>query len=121
MFDPGKHRCLALLLLTSLSLAAGCKQAVSNQKNISTVSDQNGYLHSDGINVMFLHWTELDGKLNGQMNVFYAKGGQRISTETSSHSFEGVSDGNNISLNFTGSQWTDGLGGRTWTGTISRG
>lgn len=117
------QRCLALLLLTSLSLAGGCKQPIKTEpvkdKNISSGNDQKGYLHSDGDSVMFLQWTEIKSKLNGQMTVFYAKGSRGKSTETSSHSFEGVSDGQHISINFTGSQWTDALGGRTWAGTIA--
>jgi hypothetical protein len=123
MLDTRNYRCLPLLLLTCLSLAAGCTQRSNSEtaidKGVSTRNDQKGYLHTDGDSVMFLQWTEINGKLNGQMNVFYAKGGRGKSTETSSHSFEGVTNGNNISLNFTGSQWTDGLGGKTWTGTIS--
>lgn len=91
----------------------------TKDKSLSGGSDQKGYLHSDGSSAMFLQWTAINSKLNGQMNVFYAKGSRGKSTETSSHSFEGVSDGKNISLNFTGSQWTDRLGGKTWTGTIS--
>lgn len=123
MLDTRKHRCIALLLLTCVSLTPGCSQRSKSQterdKSVSSGNDQKGYLHSDSDSVMFLQWTDINSKLNGQMNVFYAKGSRRKSTETSSHSFEGVSDGNNISLNFTGSQWTGGLGGKTWTGTIS--
>lgn len=123
MSDIRKHRGLTILLLTCLSLTGGCKQQTTNEtvkdRNISSGSDQKGYLHSDGDSAVFLQWTNINSKLNGQMNVFYAKSGRWKSTETSSHSFEGVSDGKNISLNFAGSQWTDGLGGKTWTGTIS--
>lgn len=123
MLDTKDHRYLALLLLTCLSLTAACTQGgkseTARDKGASSGNDQKGYLHADADGVMFLQWTEINGKLNGQMNVFFAKGNRGRSTGTSSHSFEGVSDGKNISLNFTGSQWTDGLGGRTWTGTIS--
>lgn len=105
-----------------LSLSSGCRQSTNDpirDKGISSGKDQSGFLHADSDSVMFLQWTEINGKLNGQMNVFYSKGARGKSTETSSHSFEGVSDGKNISLNFNGSQWTDPLGGKTWTGTIS--
>lgn len=108
--------------MTCLSLSGGCRQGKNEpvrDKGISSGKDQNGFLHADSDSVMFLQWTEINGKLNGQMNIFYSKGGREKSTETSSHSFEGVSDGKNISLNFNGSQWTDPLGGKTWTGTIS--
>lgn len=108
--------------MTCLWLSVGCRQGKNEpvrDKGISSGKDQNGFLHADSDSVMFLQWTEINGKLNGQMNVFFAKGSRGKSIGTSSHSFEGVSDGKNISLNFTGSQWTDALGGRTWTGTIS--
>jgi hypothetical protein len=108
---------LICLLITSCArLSTG---ETAKDKSASSGSDQKGYLHADADSVLFLHWTEINAKLNGQMNIFYAKGARGKSTDTSSHSFEGVSDGKNISLNFTGSQWTDGLGGKTWTGTIS--
>jgi hypothetical protein len=113
---------LALIILGSCLLPA-CARLDQSQvaKDIRAASgnDQKGYLHVDPDSVMFLHWTEVKGKLNGQMNIFYAKGVRGKTTENSSHSFEGVTDGKNISLSFTGSQWTDGLGGKTWTGTIS--
>jgi len=117
-----KQHCLTFLVLVCLSLSVGCGQSKNEpvtNKGISSGKDQNGFLHADSDSVMFLQWTEINGKLNGQMNIFYAKGGRAKSTETSSHSFEGVSDGKNISLNFNGSQLTDPLGGKTWTGTIS--
>jgi len=110
------------LLLSCLLLTAcvrGGNGETPKDRALANGNDQKGYLHADADSVLFLQWTEINGKLNGQMNVFFAKGSRGKSTGTSSHSFEGVSDGKNISLNFTGSQWTDGLGGRTWTGTIS--
>jgi hypothetical protein len=104
---------LVQVLPLSFALLAACIQSKT------TGSDQKGYLHSDSDSVIFLHWTEINGKLNGQMNVFFVKGNRAKNTDTSGHSFEGVSDRKNLSLNFTGSVWTDGLGGKTWTGTIS--
>jgi hypothetical protein len=103
-----------------LSLSVGCRQAKSvSDRGISSGNDQTGYMHADGESVMFIRWTEINNKLNGQLSVFYTKSARVKSTETSSHSFEGISDGKNISLNFNGSQWTDPLGGKAWTGTIS--
>jgi hypothetical protein len=113
---------ILLFLSVCLSLSScvsGSKSQTANQQTRVSGSDQKGYLHADSQSVIFLHWTEINGRLNGQMNIFYAKGVRGKTTQNSSHSFEGVSDGKNISLNFTGSQWTDGLGGKTWTGTIS--
>lgn len=117
-----KQHYLIFLLLTCLSLAGGCGQAKNEparDKGISSGNDQNGYMHADSDGVMFIRWTEINNRLNGQLSVFYAKGGRGKSTGTSSHSFEGISDGKNISLNFTGSQFTEALSGKTWTGTIS--
>ena len=100
-------------------LVSACLQTNRNGAEVGSGRDQRGYLHADSDSVIFLSWTEINGKLNGQMNIFFAKGNRTKNTDTSAHAFEGVSDGNNISLNFTGSIWTDGLGGKTWTGTMS--
>ena len=122
MPDIKRIHIIAVLLLSCMVLTAcgrGSNIERTNDRAFTGGNDQKGYLHAGTDSVLFLQWTEINGKLNGQMNVFFAKGGRGRSTGASSHSFEGVSDGKNISLNFTGSQWTDGLGGRTWTGTIS--
>jgi hypothetical protein len=76
------------------------------------------YLHGHADGVLFLQWTDINGKLNGQMNGFFAKVSRGKSTGTFSHSFEGVSDSKNISQ-LHWQPWTGGLGGRTWSGTIS--
>ena len=112
---------ISVLLLSCLVLTGCVRGSAEPPKDTGLAgdNDQKGYLHAEKDGALFLRWTEINGKLNGQMNVFFAQGSRRKSTETSSHSFEGLTDGKNISLNFTGSQWTDGLGGRTWTGTIS--
>jgi len=122
MSDIRKQYCVTILLITCLSLSGGCRQGRNEpvrDKGISSGKDQNGYMHADGDSVMFIRWTEINNKLNGQLSVFYAKGARGKSTETSSHSFEGISNGKDVSLNFTGSQWSDPLGGKTWTGTVS--
>ena len=118
----GRNRIRIVLLLSCLLLTAcvrGSNTETLKDSGPANGNDQKGYLYANADSVLFLQWTEINGKLIGQMNVFFAKGSRGKSTGTSSHSFEGVSDGKNISLNFTGSQWTDALGGRTWTGTIS--
>jgi hypothetical protein len=83
MLDVRKDRFITLLLVTFLSLTGGCKQQTSNEtvreKATSSGNDQKGYLHSDGEGAMFLQWTEINGKLNGQMNAFYAKGSSPLS------------------------------------------
>ncbi len=110
-----------ILLIASLNIV-GCKQPPASEslpeKNITRGNEQKGYLNSDSNGAMFIRWTELNNKLNGQLNIFFAKGNRGKSTATSSHSFDGVSDGKNISLNFTGNSLIDPLGGKTWTGTI---
>ncbi len=67
---------------------------------------------------MFLRWTEADKKLNGQLQIFAKQTNGKQSTDSSSHTFEGVLSGENVSIKFTGSVWTDGLAGTTWTGTL---
>lgn len=120
MLAVRKQHYITCVLLMCLSLSVGCRQAKSvSDKGIASGNDQTGYMHADGESVMFIRWTEINNKLNGQLSVFYTKSARVKSTETSSHSFEGISDGKNISLNFNGTQWTDPLGGKTWTGTIS--
>jgi hypothetical protein len=74
-----KQHYLTFLLLIRVSLV-GCKQQSKSEgiadKGISRGSDQNGYLHADGYSVMFIRWTEINNKLNGQLSVFYEKGGR---------------------------------------------
>jgi hypothetical protein len=101
---------------------SGCAQqgssTVSKGKNISSGSDQKGYLFSDSGSVMFTRWTEIDKKVNGQLQVFYSQGNGERQPKSFTSSFEGISDGQNISINFTGSIWTNDLSGQTWTGTL---
>jgi hypothetical protein len=113
---------LQLLLLFFLLMLISCKHGtdgkpVGNKEN-SKSSGQKGYLFSDSGSAWFISWTEVNNKLNGQLTVFYLKNEKRKAPETSSHPFEGMSDGTNVSLNFTGSRWTEALAGKTWTGTI---
>jgi hypothetical protein len=78
-----------------------------------------GYLINDNSNVIFIRWTEVDKNLSGQMQIFQIQnenGNQQGNSST--HSVSGVLDKGNISLNFTGSVWLDGLGGQVWTGTL---
>ena len=118
-----QYNLILVLLVTTLLFDSSCKEVTNNEslkdKAASSGNDQKGYLNSDDNSASFIRWTEINNKLNGQLNILYAKGKRGKSTETSSHPFEGMSDGKNISINFTGSKWTDGLGGTTWTGTIA--
>lgn len=118
-----KLNCLILLLLlASLLWAGGCKQPIigsaAKDKYTPGGKDQKGYLYSTGGVVMFVRWTEINKKLNGQLSIFYSTGSRGKSTDASSHPFEGVFDGESVSLNFTGSIWSERLSGKTWTGSI---
>lgn len=78
-----------------------------------------GYLLVNNSEVLFIRWTEADKKLSGQLQMFFTQiNKDKRENDSSTHSFTGVIDKENISLNFTGSVWTDGLGGNTWTGTL---
>ena len=110
-----------LLLVIGMAVLFGCQKGPLNQsrnKDKSSGGDQQGYLYSDADSAWFLTWAEINNRLNGQLTGFYLKGKSKKTEETSSHPFEGISDGTNLSLNFTGSKWTEALAGQTWTGTI---
>jgi len=70
------HRYLFLLLTAVLltSCSRGINRQTNSDRSAGAGNDQKGYLHSDADAVMFIHWTDINGKLNGQMNIFYAKG-----------------------------------------------
>jgi hypothetical protein len=88
---------------------------------INQVDSPAGYLVIGISNVFFVRWTEVDKKLTGQLQVFEINGTEgNQQGNSSTHSFTGVLDKENISLNFTGSVWVDGLGGQTWTGTLKK-
>jgi hypothetical protein len=107
------------LLFACIAISISCNRVNQDaQAARGNGQDQNGYLMSSHSSVLFIQWTQVDKKINGQLQVFSIKGQYEQTSDTSPHPFSGVNDGENISLNFTGSMWTDGLGGRTWTGTI---
>jgi hypothetical protein len=117
-----------ILILLILSIAISCKQspnppalnqpiAAHSADAMPSGNDQKGYLYVDSDSIAFIRWTKVDKKLSGQLQVIRTVGGAERSTQASTHSFEGISDGENISLNFTGSVWMDGMAGHTLTGT----
>lgn len=76
---------------------------------------QKGYLATFRDGAMFIQWTEVDKKISGQLQV---AGLNNNKIESRTHPFNGITNGSNISINFSGSVWMDSLGGVTWTGTI---
>lgn len=99
------------LLFACIATSISCNQARKGQ-------DQNGYLMSSESSVLFIQWTQVDKEMNGQLQVFSIKGRLEKTFDTSTHPFSGVKEGENVSLNFTDSMWTDALGGNTWTGKL---
>jgi hypothetical protein len=109
-----------LLLSTLVGIGCGQKQASAEAETQGKMSgsEQGGYLYSDDSGTAFIRWTEVDKKLTGQLQVFYTKGSEGMRSQSGDFSFEGVRDGENVSINFTGSVWISGLAGKTWTGTL---
>jgi len=120
-----------LFLLVTLVFITGCgEKEVVDKSGITITKNENlaaekannspkGYLLVEKTNVLFVHWTEVDKKLNGQLQVFLTQGSGKQRNESSTHSFTGILDKENISINFSGSIWIDQLSGQTWTGTLN--
>ncbi len=116
------------VLLVHLLMGLSCTRfsqdtrpnANSNMRTGSTTTgqDQAGYLMSSDSFILFLQWTKVGTNLNGQLQTFIIQGQNQRSYKSNTHPFTGVNDVGKISLNFTGSGWTDNLGGKTWTGTL---
>lgn len=79
-----------------------------------TGSGQYGYVASGRDWVIFLQFTEKEGRISGQVQAVGVEGGAFKRTEVRNPSFTGMRDGPNVSLNFAGF-----LTERTITGTIS--
>lgn len=122
-----RTRIHALILATLLlCFVSGCNSLPGRAGNggggmTGSGSGQKGYLAVDNKNIVFVQWTEVDKRLNGRLQIVYLKGGGRMQTESRDASFQGVTDGENVSLNFTGSIWDSPLTGKTWTGTLRGG
>src|SRR5438309_5409339 len=110
-----------ILLSLLLGLYASCvrlTQEANRAGNNGNGSDQGGYFMKSDSWLLFIQWTEVDKKLNGQMQVFAITGQSEKQSDVSNHPFTGVTDGENVSLNFSGSMWVDALGGKTWKGRL---
>jgi len=115
-------------LLLALALLAGCKEVAGNDPRssasgaakpsptpIEAESGKTGYLHTDDDSATFIQWAKADRQIKGQMQVLDVNRDGK--TDSSSYSFEGVFDGDNISLTFRGRNQTF-LEGITVTGTL---
>jgi hypothetical protein len=115
-------------LLLALALLAGCKEVAGNDRRSSAASVEktsptpievesrkNGYLHTDDDSATFIQWAKAERQIKGQMQVLdVTRDGK---TDSSSYSFEGVFDSDNLSLTFRGRHQTS-LEGITVTGTL---
>src|SRR5262245_19130371 len=115
-------------LLLTFPLLAGCSGVAGNGDRSSSAgvektfptpieaeSRKTGYLHTDDDSATFIQWAKTDRQIKGQMQVLDVN--QDGKTDSSWYSFEGVFDGNNLSLTFRGRQQTF-LEGTTVTGTF---
>lgn len=125
------------LLLLSMALLTGCKSSsgedsrqannalagsptlTTNTERLSSVSaaarEQTGYLSKSDDGATFIQWAKTDRQIKGQMQIFDMK--RTGETDSKSYSFEGISDGNNVSLSFR-DRYLTFLEGRTITGTL---
>jgi hypothetical protein len=110
---------IALLLTAAIASLSCTIVAPGGGQATSKGQEQTGYLMSDASTVLFIQWTSVDKKISGQLQVFSIGGRFEKTADISTHPFSGMSDGQNVSINFTGSIWLDGLGGKTWTGTLT--
>jgi hypothetical protein len=115
----------------ALALLAGCRGAAGNDSRSSSTasaertsptptdaeSRKTGYLHTDHDNATFIQWTKTDRQIKGQMQVLDLKRDGNF--DSGWFSFEGVFDGDNVSLTFR-DRYLTFLEGRTVTGTLKR-
>lgn len=99
-----ERRFIATALI--LAFAFGCGRY--------TDSGSRGYVAVGKDWVIFLQFTEKDGRISGQVQSVGVEGGTFKRTEARNPSFTGMRNGTNVSLNFAGF-----LTERTITGTIS--
>jgi hypothetical protein len=115
-------------LLLALALLAGCKEVAGNNPRSSSAGGEKpsptpieveirktGYLHTDDDSATFIQWAKAEREIKGQMQVLDVN--REGKTDSSSYSFEGVFDGDNLSLTFRGRHQTS-LEGVTVTGTL---
>lgn len=115
-------------LLLTLALLAGCKEVAGNDPRsspaggekpsptpIEVESRKTGFLHTDDDSATFIQWAKAEREIKGQMQVLDVNRDGK--TDSSSYSFEGVFDGDSLSLTFRGRHQTS-MEGITVTGTL---
>jgi hypothetical protein len=74
-----------------------------------------GYVLAVPTQAAFIRWTDKDKQLSGQLQIADLRDSK---INSASNSFTGTQNGSDINITFTGSVWTDSLGGMSWTGTL---
>jgi hypothetical protein len=77
--------------------------------------EQTGYLSKGDDGATFIQWTNANRQIKGQMQIFDLK--RTGETDSKSYSFDGISDGDKLSLTFR-DRYLTFLEGRTITGTL---
>lgn len=122
------------LLLLTMTLFAGCKAEPSHNsrrannamaesstsvENLPSATaaarEQTGYLGKNDDGASFIQWAKADQQIKGQMQIFDLK--RTGETNSKSYSFDGISDGDKLSLTFR-DRYLTFLEGRTITGTL---
>ncbi len=122
------------LLLLTMTLFAGCKgessqhsrrannamaESSTSVEKLSSATaaarEQTGYLSKGDDGANFIQWTNADRQIKGQMQIFDLK--RTGETDSKSYSFDGISDGDKVSLTFR-DRYLTFLEGRTITGTL---
>jgi hypothetical protein len=101
-----RKRCRLVVAALLLACAFGCGRYAE--------SGRHGYAAAGKDWVIFLQFTEKEGRISGQVQAVRVEGGTFKHTEVRNPSFTGMRDGSNVSLNFAGF-----LTERTVTGTLS--
>lgn len=80
--------------------------------------NKNVYILQDDSRVLLIKWTEINGKIMGQLQATsIQENTSNVVTET--HKFEGITNGSEITINFNDNRFFDSLGGTSWSGTVS--
>ncbi|MEW6183907.1 MAG: hypothetical protein AB1500_12180 [Bacillota bacterium] len=78
-------------------------------------SQQLGWLYKSDYETIFIRWVETDKNLVGQLQLVKFNG-KDATSET--HAFNGIRNGSDISITFSGSIWVEDWSGITWTGSL---
>jgi hypothetical protein len=110
---------LVISLSLTLTLIYGCQTADAQEQSRSSNGEQKGYLYSDSNNATFIQLTRAGRRIKGQMQIFFIRDVQAGLVNSDSLSFEGMMDGENITLTLKRDGTPSWLsGGKTITGTL---